>query len=133
MAHAGLGGQMDDAVDVAMPVGQRQHGFAVGNVGLEEGEALVLAQRLQAGELQDRVVVGAEIVDADHRLAARQQGAGDVAADEAGGAGDEDGHGIGLRLEIRCRIIKARARLQRFVPGRNLETAGAPGSRRPVH
>ena len=96
MPHTGLGGQMDDAVDVAMPVGQRQHGLAVGNVGLEEGEALVLAQRLQPGELQDRVVVVAEIVDADDRLATRQQGAGDVAADETRGAGDEDGHN-GLR------------------------------------
>ena len=69
MAHAGLGRQVDDAVEVGMPVGQRQHRLAVGDVGLEEGEALVLAQRLQPGELQDRVVVVAEIVDADDRLA----------------------------------------------------------------
>ena len=92
MPDAGLGGQMDDAVDVAVLAGQRQHGLAVGDVELEEGEALVLAQRLQPGELQDRVVVFAEIVDADDRVAARQQGAGDVAADETRGAGDEDGH-----------------------------------------
>ena len=95
MAHAGLGREVHDAVEVAVLLGQRQHGVAVGNVGLEEGEALVLAQRLQPGELQDGVVIGAEIVDADHRLAARQQGTGDVAADEAGGTGDEDGHGMG--------------------------------------
>ena len=80
-----------------MPVGQRQHRLAVGDVGLEEGEGLVVAQRLQPGELQDRVVVVAEIVDADHRLAARQQGARDVRSDEPGGTGDEDGHGKGLR------------------------------------
>ena len=39
------------------------------------------------------IVVVAEIVDADDRFAPRQQGAGDVAADETRGAGDEDGHG----------------------------------------
>ncbi len=90
MAHAGLGRQVDDAVEVAVPVGQRQHRVAVRDVGFEEGECLVLAQRFQPGELQDRVVVGAEIVDPDDRLAARQQGAGDVRSDEAGGTGDED-------------------------------------------
>src|SRR5205085_10899563 len=97
----------DDAVDVPVAIGQRQHGLAIRNVGLDEGEALVLAQWLQPGVFQDRVVIFAEIVDADHRLAARQQGAGDMAADETRGTGDEDGHndlrtGNALRIEWRA-------------------------------
>jgi len=73
-----------------LAVCQRQHRLAVGDVGFEEGESLVVAQRFQPGELQDRVVVVAEIVDPDHRLPARQQGARDVRSDEPGGTGDED-------------------------------------------
>ena len=93
MTHAGLRGQMDDAIDVGMPLGQPENRFPVGDVGLEEDEALVLAQGLQARELQHRVVVVAEIVDAEDRFAPRQQCPRDVRTDEAGGTGDKNGHG----------------------------------------
>ena len=112
-----------------MPVGQRQHGLAVGDVGLEEGETLVLAQRLQPGELQDRVVIVAEIVDADHRLAARQQGARDVAADEAGGAGDEDGHGKGLKTRNTLQEINARHAYNVSFPDETLKRRASAGRR----
>ena len=90
--YPGLGRQMHDAVEAGMALGQLQHGVAVGNIGLEEGKTLVLTQRLQPGEFQHRIVVVAEIVDADDGLAAGQQGPRDVRSDEPGDAGDEDGH-----------------------------------------
>ena len=116
MAHTGLGCQMHDAVETGMALGQRQHGVAVGDIGLEEGKGLVLAQRLQPGEFQDRIVVVAEIVDADDGLAACQQGPRDVRSDEPGDSGDEDGHKR-LRLKYVARNLGS-GRLQRFVPGR---------------
>ena len=54
-----------------------------------EAEALVVAQRLQPGELQDRVVVFAEIVDADHMVPVLEQLGDDITRDEAGGSGDD--------------------------------------------
>jgi hypothetical protein len=88
--------QVDDPVEIAMALGQPQHGLAVGDVALDEGESGRLAQRLDPRELEDRVVIVAEIVDADDRLASRQQGAGDVRADEPGDTCDENGsHGAG--------------------------------------
>ena len=47
----------------------------------------------QPGPLQRHIIIVAEIVDADHGLAACQQGAADMRADEPGSARDEDGHG----------------------------------------
>ena len=90
VADAGLGRQMHDAVEIAVAAGQRLHRLAVGDVGLQEGEALVLAQRLQPGELQDRIVVVAEIVDTDHGLVPGQKGPRDVRPDEAGNTGHEN-------------------------------------------
>ena len=115
MPHAGLGREMDDAVKAGMPSGQRQHGVAVGNIGLEEGEGPILAQRLQPGKFQHRVVVVAEIVDADDRFATRQQGPCDVRSNEPGDAGNEDGH-KGLLKYVAKNL--GSGRLQRFVPGR---------------
>ena len=95
MADAGLGRQVHDPVEVAVPAGQRQHCLAVGDVGFQKGKALILAQGFQAGELQDRVVVVAEIVDTHHSLAPGQQGPRDVRPDEAGDSGDENRHAAG--------------------------------------
>jgi hypothetical protein len=47
---------------------------------------------LQAGQLQARVVVVVEVVDADYLVAAREQNLGDMHADETGRAGDENFH-----------------------------------------
>ena len=49
-------------------------------------------QPRQPGLLQADVVVGIEVVQAQHALAAAQQGLGDMVADEPGGAGQQDGH-----------------------------------------
>ena len=98
-----------------------EHRFPVGDVGLEEGEALVLAQRLQPRELQHRVVVVAEIVDAEDLLAPRQQCPRDVRADEAGGTGDKNGHGDWGREEDDCGAADYNVSPSK----RNLETATA--------
>src|SRR5690242_10159406 len=92
LANAGLGSEVDYPVDLAMSVGQRQHRLAVGDIEFEEGEGLAVTQWLHPGELQDRIVVRAEIVDSQDRLAPRQQGMRDLATDEAGHAGDQNGH-----------------------------------------
>ena len=94
LPHTGHRRQMHDAVDAGMGVGQRQRRLALRNIGLQEGEVFGFAQRLQAGEFQDRVVVGVEIVEPHHLFAPRQQGMRDLAADEAGDTGDQDGHGM---------------------------------------
>jgi len=63
--------------------------------GKSQSKALVLAQRLQPRELQCRIVVVAEIVDAENPFAPRQQSPRDVRADEAGNTGYKNGHGYG--------------------------------------
>ena len=57
--------------------------------GAGQGDDLV-AQRLQPGELQHGIVVVAEIVDSDDRLSPREQGSGDMGADETGDTCNED-------------------------------------------
>ena len=90
MADTRLGGEVNDPVDVAGAVRQLQHRRPVGDVRLDEGEARRLAQRLQPGELQHGIVVVAEIVDSDDRLSPREQGSGDMGADETGDTCNED-------------------------------------------
>jgi len=99
MPHAGLGGQVHDPVEAGILAGKRQHRLAVADVGLEKGETPLLAQRLQPRELEHGVVVVAEIVDAEDLFAPRQQRPRDVRADEAGGTGDKNGHGLWGREE----------------------------------
>ena len=92
MAYACLGGQMDDPVDVRVGREGGLHRIAVGDIELREGKALDGLQRRAPRLLERRVVVGIEVVEAEHPLAAGEQGLGDVRADEAGCAGDDDGH-----------------------------------------
>ena len=83
VADAGLGPEVDDAAR-RMLGEQRPHAVAVGEV---EGVVDVVRLRLEPlepGVFECRVVVVVEVVDADHRLAARQQALGGVEADEAG-------------------------------------------------
>ena len=95
MAHAGLGAEMDDIVEVGP--GQRLvQPLMVGEIDLEEAECAgaELAQLGEPVRFQPGVVISVEIVDADHPVAALEQPPGDVVADEAGDAGDEcRGHG----------------------------------------
>ena len=72
-----------------------------------------------------------EVVDTDDALAARQQGAGDVAADETRGAGDEDGHNdlrTGNALQNEWKERRAHAYNVSFRD----ETLKRPGRRGPV-
>ncbi len=146
VAHAGLGGEMDDVAE-AVGVEQPRQRRAVGEVDSLEGEAGVPAQLVEPGLLQGRVVVGAEVVDADDGDARAQQPLGQVEADEAGGARDEHrpvpldvlrpvgrvGHSV-LPLQSRkAQKTRARARRKpRLTPGREAGTRpAAPPSRAP--
>ena len=89
MPHAGLCREMHD---MRKPVHreQRRHGAAIGNVDLLEAEAWKSPQHGEAGVLEARIVVGVEIVEADHVMSVLQQAARDMHADEPGRAGDEN-------------------------------------------
>jgi hypothetical protein len=81
------------------PGRQVEHGRRPGQQGLDLGRGQVEPVQLepgpaqqpgQVGPLVGRRVVVAEGVDSDHPVAAVDQGFGEVGADEAGGAGDDD-------------------------------------------
>ncbi len=93
VAHPGLGGEVDDAFGPAGPH-QGGEGLGLGDVQPVHDETGPALQGGGAGELQSRVVVVVEVVDAHDALAAIQQPFGHGPADEAGGAGDEDGVGF---------------------------------------
>ena len=69
---------------------QPLHAGAVGEIELVEGEAVAPLKLREPRLLQPHVVVGIEIVEPDHLVAAVEQRLGGVVSDEAGGAGDED-------------------------------------------
>ena len=72
VAHAGLRGEVDDAVE-ALCGEELLHAGAVGHVELDEAEARVRRQPRQAVLLELHVVVVVEVVQADDLVAARQQ------------------------------------------------------------
>ncbi len=99
VADAGLGPEVDDAAGRVL---REQGGHAVAIRQIERvvdiagpGQQAVEARLFEGG-----VIVVIEIVDADHRLAARQQTLCGVEADETGRTGDEDGalggHGFAI-------------------------------------
>ena len=70
------------------------NGGAIAQVRLDEGKIFRrrrVPQLVEIGAFVGRGVIVVEVVNADHAVAALQQGVRDMAADEAGGAGDEDG------------------------------------------
>ena len=85
---------MDHAVDLRSRKGGVERGH-VGEVELVEGEAIATRfdQRRHPVALQADRVIGIEVVDPHHHVAARQQGAGQGVTNEAGGAGNQNAHG----------------------------------------
>jgi hypothetical protein len=94
VTHAGLRTKMDDAVEPQSRDRRLQRGH-VGKIDAVEIEAAALLGRDRGKPIlleRDRTMV-VQIVDSDHRLAARDQAARHVTADEPGDAGHEDRHG----------------------------------------
>ena len=86
---AGLRGLVEDGVDAL----EDRHQVGVAEVGLDERERVVVAGRREVLPLRVGVVVRREAVDADDRVALRQQRVHEVAADESAGTGDDDASG----------------------------------------
>ena len=92
VADAGLGGEVDHALEGGRE--RRLNRRPVGEVGAQEAP-VGPAGAVELGQprlLERHVVVVVDVVEARHGVAARQQRPGDVKADEAGGAGDQDPH-----------------------------------------
>ena len=93
VAHACLGGEVDDYGYTVMRE-DVLHGCLVGDGGVDEGPvALQRLYLLQAFILDVDIIVVGDAVDADYLdvLDIMEQALDEVAADEAGGACDEDG------------------------------------------
>ena len=92
-AHAGHRRQVGDGGEAVLGEQLLQQG-AITNVALDEGERLVGAgqsgQLLQVGTLARRIVIIVEVVDADDLVAALDERRRSVAANETGGAGDQN-------------------------------------------
>jgi len=88
IAHAGLGGQMDDIVRPHLGE-QRLHPFPVGQVELPKGKGGKFPQLIEPGLFQRRVVIVVEVVDAGHADAGRDQPPADRIANKAGCAGHQ--------------------------------------------
>ena len=91
MPHAGLCGEMHH---VRKPVRREQvgHRRAIRQIDLLEAEVRAVGGKIfEPRLLQPGIVVGVEIVEANHAVAIRQQTLADVHADKAGSAGDENG------------------------------------------
>ena len=77
------------------------------------GVAQLDAELAQAVELQPHLVVGVEVVDADHLVPLLGQPPGDVVADEAGGAGHQDLHD---RSIVPARELRKQGRAELTAP-----------------
>ena len=90
-AHAGLGAEMDDALETALGE-EPGHAVAVGEVELFEAEAVMAVEAGEPGLLQSGIVVIVEIVDADDLVAAFEQNPGCLVTDEAGSPRHQNAH-----------------------------------------
>ena len=92
VTHAGLGAEVDDVV--GLKVGDEGgEVLRVGEVGPHKPEVGQRRELVEAGAFEGDVVVIGEVVHAEHFAALRLgEAAGDMVADEAGGAGHEDFH-----------------------------------------
>src|SRR5207245_3834705 len=89
IAHAGLGGQVDDPLRAPLAK-EAGHLRVIGDVDQDELELVEVAELIESGLFQLRIVVRIEIVDLHDGLAALEEPFGDVVADESGRAGDEN-------------------------------------------
>ena len=90
MPHAGLRRQMHHIGKPAHGE-EARHTGTVGEIELHEFKAGKLGEFGQPCVLQLRIVIGVQVIESDHGLAARQQPARDVIADEARSARHQDG------------------------------------------
>ena len=72
IAHARLGSEMHDLVEAAAGE-QVAHGVAVADIGLQETKTGTRFEAREPGELQLRIVIIADIVEADDLFAPLQQ------------------------------------------------------------
>src|SRR5688572_5006348 len=93
VTHAGLRGEMDDALE-RLPGEHRFNRLPVGEIGLDEAEAVPALEARKPRLFQRDIVIGAEIVEADHLIAAIEEPGRGVKTDEAGGAGDKYAHAV---------------------------------------
>ena len=89
MTHAGLRGEMHD-IGKAMRSEQFRHRPAIGNIDLLELEIGECLELRDPGLLETRIVIGIEVIEADHVVSVRQQPPRNVHADKAGRSGDEN-------------------------------------------
>jgi hypothetical protein len=94
VAHAGLGGQVDDLVELLFGK-ELLHAFVVRHVHFHETEVLVGRQAGQAVVLELDFVIVIEVVETNHLIASCQQELAGVHADKTGCAGNENFHGRG--------------------------------------
>ena len=98
--YGALAAALDTELRFAFEVGvereDRTGRLGVPDIEIVEGEVGVLFQLGEAGLLELEGVVGVHVVDADDTLSALQQALRHMHPEEAGRAGDENGHGIRL-------------------------------------
>ena len=92
MPHTRLRGQMNNRRYVAVLTDKAMDRLPIGHVRCVKCEAWLAIQPRQPRLLQPHVVVGVQVVHAEHALAARQQRLGDMITDEARRSGQQDRH-----------------------------------------
>ena len=85
--------RVHDAGDVGCGRRDFLHRIGLGDVAPMEREAGFAGEQPQAVMLEPGIVVGVEVIEASDGLAAAEQGGCHVIADEAGGAGQQNGQG----------------------------------------
>jgi len=95
IAYAGLRGQIHHPLRFEIGEGAL-HRTVVFQRSLHEGKIRVRRQAIQPCALQVHVVIGIQIVVAEHGFAARQQTLRQRRTNESGGAGDEYSHSFVL-------------------------------------
>ena len=92
VAHAGLGGQVDDGIGLDFGE-QLGSGLGIGEVQAQQREiARLFAHPVDPRLLEGGVVVVVEVVHADHPVPVAQQARCAMRADEAGGSSQQDLH-----------------------------------------